>query len=81
MIVAYMLIKARHGKLKICEASLRAHEEIDEIHEVFGDRDIIAKIIVEDLAELKEFIQNKIQITEGIKETQTLICNDTNAFD
>ncbi|RME53768.1 Lrp/AsnC family transcriptional regulator [Candidatus Woesearchaeota archaeon] len=81
MIIAYILIKARHGKLRICEVALKNHEEVEELHEVLGEWDIIAKVAVPDLASLKEFIQNKLQITEGIKETTTLLCNDTSEFE
>lgn len=81
MVDAYLLVKARHGKLKIAGAGLRTHEEIEEVHEVFGEWDLVAKVQVRSLGALKEYIQNKVQITEGVKETRTLICNDTDDFD
>jgi len=76
MEVAYILIEARHGKLKIVSAALKKHEEIEELHEIYGRYDIIVKVVCEDGVELKSFIQNKLQITEGIKATETLIVND-----
>lgn len=76
MEVVYILIQCNHGKLKIVSNALKKFEEIEEIHEVYGRFDIVAKIICEDRTELKSFIQNKMQITEGIKSSETLIVND-----
>lgn len=76
MEVAYLLIKCSQGKLKIASSRLRKYEEVDEIHEVFGRYDIIAKIICENRSELQSFIQNKLQITEGVATSETLIVSD-----
>jgi len=76
MEVVYILVKTRQGKLKIASSALKKYEEVDEIHEVYGRFDILVKVIAKDRAELKAFIQNKLQITEGIKDTETLLVND-----
>ncbi|MBD3209103.1 Lrp/AsnC ligand binding domain-containing protein [Candidatus Woesearchaeota archaeon] len=81
MEVAYILIECRHGKLKITSAALNKYEEIEELHEIYGRYDLIAKMVCTDRAELKGFIQNKLQITEGIKTTETLIVNDLESSD
>jgi len=77
MEVAYILIKCNHGKLKLVSNALKKYEEIEELHEVFGRFDIITRIVCEDKEELKSFIQNKLQITEGILASETLVVNDT----
>ncbi|MFP4523733.1 MAG: Lrp/AsnC ligand binding domain-containing protein [Candidatus Woesearchaeota archaeon] len=76
MEVAYILVDCRHGKLKIAANALRRHEEVEELHEVFGSADLVVKIVCEDREELKAFIQNKLQITEGIRTTETLVVSD-----
>lgn len=76
MEVAYILIECGHGKLKIASNTLKKYDEITELHEVFGRFDIIAKVVCEDKAEMKAFVQNKLQIAEGIRDTETLIVND-----
>lgn len=73
MKIAYILIKTRHGKLKVVSSQLKGYEEVEEIHETFGRYDIIAKVTVEDENEMKQFIQNKFLITEGIDSSETLI--------
>lgn len=76
MEVAYILVECRHGKLKIAASSLRRHDEVEELHEVFGRCDLVAKIVCEDRDDLKAFIQNKLQIAEGIRATETLVVSD-----
>ncbi len=71
-----MLINTRQGKLRIVSSKLREFEEVKEVHEVYGRVDIIAEVETKTNAELKAFIQNKIQITEGIKDTEVLLVND-----
>lgn len=73
MITAYFLCKTRQGKLKIAASALREHEELEDINETLGNYDIVARGLFEDMDELKTFIQNKLQITEGVKETTTLL--------
>jgi len=71
-----MLINTRQGKLKIVSAKLKELDEIKEVHEVYGRFDLVTEIKTKDRAELKSFIQNKIQIIESIKSTETLLVND-----
>lgn len=71
-----MLINTKQGKLKIVEAKLKEYDEIKEIHEIYGRFDLIAEVETGSLAELKSFIQNKIQIIESIRGTETLLVND-----
>lgn len=71
--IVYILIRTIHGKLKLVSSMLQTYEEIEEIHEVYGRYDIIAKIVVSDREELNKFIQNKILILEGIAGTETLV--------
>ena len=76
MEIAYMLINTRHGKLKIASSGLQKLEEVEEIHEIYGRFDIIAKVVCNDKQELRGFIQNKIQILEGIKSSEILLATD-----
>jgi len=73
MEVMFILIKVTHGKLKLVSSKLRDFEEIEEVNEIYGRYDIIAKVVVESKEEVKKFIQNKLLITEGISTTETLI--------
>lgn len=76
MKIIYVLIKTVHGKLKIVSSKLRTFEEVEDIHEVYGQYDIVAKIVLESQSEIKKFIQNKLLIVEGIESTETLMAFD-----
>ena len=75
-----MLINTKHGKLRIASAKLKDFDEVKEVHEVYGRFDIVAEVEVKNRAELKSFIQNKVQITEGIRSTEILLVNDLDVF-
>ena len=78
-ITAFVLINVKASKdLRIVE-KLFAFEEVQEIHSVHGDVDIIAKIVLKrdllypDSEIISQFIQEKIRRIPGIISTQTLI--------
>ncbi|MBW2991499.1 Lrp/AsnC ligand binding domain-containing protein [Candidatus Woesearchaeota archaeon] len=73
---AYMLINTKQGKLRITSSKLKEFDEVKEIHEVYGRFDIVAEVETKNRTELKAFIQNKVQITEGIRNTEILVVSD-----
>lgn len=77
MHTAYLLLHTKHGKNRLVYTSLKKHEEIIEIHELFGRYDLLVKTEAETLDDLKKFIQNKIWLTEGIGRAETLITADS----
>ena len=76
MEVAYLLLNCRQGKFKLVANALRKFEEVDDLHEVYGRFDIIARVVCNNRSDLKSFIQNKLQITEGIRSAETLLVSD-----
>ncbi len=73
MITAYLLINTENDKTRIVSKKLEQLEEITEIDEVYGEYDIIAKVMVSDLKELREFLYNKVRVIDGLLKTETLI--------
>ncbi|KYK24555.1 hypothetical protein AYK26_03165 [Euryarchaeota archaeon SM23-78] len=73
---AYMLINTRQGKMRIASSKLKEFKEVIEIHEVYGRFDIVAEVETKNNTELKAFIQNKVQIIEGIRNTEVLLVSD-----
>ena len=76
MTLAFLLIRAEHGKIGIVKTQLTKFDEIKEINEVFGRYDIIAKIETPSMKEFKRFIQNKIRVQEGIKSVEPVFAAD-----
>ena len=47
-------------------------DEIQELHPLFGDYDLIAKIQAPDYESLSDIVVNKIRAIKGVTETKTL---------
>ena len=76
MQLAYLGMKSKMGKLKLVSAAIDDLDEVVEFHEVYGRFDIIALVEVEDLKDLKSFIQNKVMIISGLSYCETFITRD-----
>ena len=72
MIGAYVLIIAKSGFEKQVLEKLRKLKEIKEAKIVYGEYDIIAKIQVNDVSDLNDFLIDKVRNLE-IEKTSTLI--------
>ncbi|MCF7861055.1 Lrp/AsnC ligand binding domain-containing protein [Candidatus Woesearchaeota archaeon] len=74
----FILIKTKHGKNKIVARRLEKIHEIIDLNEIFGRYDLIIKVKTDSIQSLQEWIQNKLWITEGISNTETLIVSSPN---
>lgn len=74
--LAYILVLVEHGKISNVAEQLLKFDEVKELHELYGEFDIIAKIEATDMASLKDFIEKRIRPIKEIRETQTLIASD-----
>jgi len=76
MTLVYLLIRASHGKEGLVRTALSRHNEIIEIHEVFGRYEIIAKVKTSSTREFSKFIKNRIRIVEGIKSVEAVFVSE-----
>ena len=74
--LAYILIITKYGQKKTVSNQLLKFQEIEDIHEIYGEYDIIIKISAPDMKKLEAFIQNNIRTIKDIQGTQTLIVSD-----
>lgn len=73
MRVGFVLIEvAPHHESKVYE-SLRKVKEIEELHGLFGEWDLLAKIVADDLDAISETVVRKIRSLPGVIRTDTLI--------
>jgi DNA-binding Lrp family transcriptional regulator len=75
-VICFILIKTMHGKNKIVARRLEKINEIMDLNEIFGRYDLIIKVRTKSIESLQEWIQNKLWITEGISNTETLIVSE-----
>ena len=72
MTIGYVLINAAPAHEHEVYIKLSKIPKIVEVHPLFGEFDLIAKIETEDFEKLGEIILNKIRSIKGVIDTKTL---------
>jgi DNA-binding Lrp family transcriptional regulator len=72
MALGFVLIKVSPGKERRVYEKLAKLKEVEELYPLFGEYDLIAKVVVRDFEELSDVVVNKIRSTDGVIETKTL---------
>jgi DNA-binding Lrp family transcriptional regulator len=72
MITGFILISTVPTKEHEVYNELLKVKEIIELHPLFGEYDIMAKVEAKDPDELAQIIINKIRKIEGVTDTKTL---------
>jgi DNA-binding Lrp family transcriptional regulator len=73
MVTAFVLVKATPGKEDEVFSELSKMDETSEVHTLFGEYDLIAKVEVKDYESLGELIIGRIRTLDGVKETKTMM--------
>jgi DNA-binding Lrp family transcriptional regulator len=72
MTVGFVLINVLPGSEKKVFDMLIKWDEIQELYPLFGDYDLIAKVLAPDYETLSDIVVNKIRSIKGVTETKTL---------
>ena len=72
MPVGFVLISTAPAKEHQVYNELLKIKEIVELHPLFGEYDLIAKVEAKDLEELGKIIVEKIRSIDGVADTKTL---------
>lgn len=72
MALGFVLIKVSPKREKEVYETLSSIDEVDELYPLFGEYDLITKLVVNDFEQLSDVIVNKIRSIEGVLETKTL---------
>lgn len=70
----YVLITTATGKEAKVLEQMRELPEIGEVHQLFGQFDMIARIEASDYDRMCDIILGKIRTIQGVTGTRTLIC-------
>jgi DNA-binding Lrp family transcriptional regulator len=73
---AYMLVNTKYGKKRKVAKKFARFSQIESVHELYGQFDIIIKVKELDERKLEDFIQNNIRSIKGIEDTETLVVAD-----
>ncbi len=80
MITAMVLFKAEQGKIQRLATTLGAIDEVVEVLSVTGEYDLVAKIQVREYEHLSDIVTDKMQNTEGVLATRTMMAFKTYKF-
>ncbi|AGB04440.1 transcriptional regulator [Aciduliprofundum sp. MAR08-339] len=72
MAIGFVLISTAPGKEHEVYNELKKIPEIIELHPLFGEFDLIAKLETKDFNQLGEIVVEKIRMIEGVIDTKTL---------
>ena len=78
--LAYILTIVKHGYVSQVAEKLMHFEEIQNIHELFGQYDLIIKILAENNKILSTFVNKNILSIPEIERTETLIVHATRKY-
>ena len=71
--LGYVLISLKEGDENDVRSELLSLDEVKESHILFGERDLIAKIEVENPDALATFVMDKIRTMQQVKVSSTMI--------
>ena len=76
MAMAFVLVNSELGIEKEVAEKLREIPGVTEIWEVYGVYDIVVRVEVESISELKGFLSTGIRRVQGVRSTLTMIIVD-----
>lgn len=72
-VLAYVLFKVNSGTEREVAQKLIEFEEVVQADIIFGEYDVVAKMVTEDLDKLEEFVSEKIRTVPNVLVTSTMI--------
>ena len=80
-VTAFILVSFSYDKGKLSQRNIArkiaSFPEVQEVHIITGDWDIILKVKVRDVDELAKFVVDKLRNIEGVDKTLTCVVLDT----
>ncbi len=76
MALAYVLIVSETGAEGKIVEDLSDTEKVRDVDVVYGEYDIIAKVALDDISQLGDFVLEKVRTIFGVRRTSTLIVSE-----
>ncbi len=73
LVMAFVLINTHPGSEESVNAALKSVDGVAEIYTLFGEYDIIIKVVSNDYSNLEHIMVEKIRTIDGIIDTKTLV--------
>ncbi len=72
MAVGYVLVNVTPGMEIAAYHSIKSMQNVDDITVLFGDYDLIVKLVADDLASIARTVVETIRPVQGVLNTKTL---------
>tara|TARA_B100000886_G_scaffold53100_2_gene32670 strand:+ start:5064 stop:5300 length:237 start_codon:yes stop_codon:yes gene_type:complete len=72
MAVGYVLVNVTPGMEIAAYNSIKSMQNVDDITVLFGDYDLIVKLVADDLASIARTVVETIRPVQGVLNTKTL---------
>jgi DNA-binding Lrp family transcriptional regulator len=70
----FVMVKCELGQAyKVADEAILSVEQISEVHSISGQYDLLMKCYLNDDMDIGHFVNERVQILPGIKDTFTLI--------
>jgi DNA-binding Lrp family transcriptional regulator len=70
----FIMVKCELGQAyKVADAAVERVEQISEVYSISGQFDLLMKCYLDDDTDIGRFVNEKVQVLPGIKDTFTLI--------
>ena len=73
MVTAFVMIVSKPGEEKDLAEDLRKLPEVKEVWEVYGEYDLVARILTDSLQLLDSFVRQQIRRIPSVRLTTTMI--------
>ncbi|RJU82657.1 MAG: Lrp/AsnC family transcriptional regulator [Candidatus Poseidoniales archaeon] len=70
---AFVLFKTQPAHERDVYLSLMNHESVVEVHALYGEFDLLARLSADDSSTLTKMLMTQFRQITGVKDTQTLI--------
>ena len=70
---AFVLFKTQPAHEREVYLSLMNHESVAEVHALYGEFDLLARLSADDSSTLTKMLMTQFRQIKGVKDTQTLI--------
>ncbi len=74
--LVYVLILTKQAKIRPVAKKLMNFKEVKEVHELYGQYDVIAEVEGKTMKEIEDFIQKNLRTDDDIEGTETLVASD-----
>jgi len=75
--LAFIMLTVEPSKEKEIIEKLLAYPEIQELHLLFGEKNILIKLRTKDINSMRNFITNKLRSIDGILKTESYLSMKT----